>query len=141
MSPLQRLIQGLIIFSTLLGVLFLWQAYPLLPSDAFDFVAFGWVLFLVDSILTFVRPVISYYLGLVLAILALGETISQPAHFALVSGGNLLASVTIILGSIAEALLIIFVSYYIITSRKKDPWAWPGAKGGPASDTGSEPSG
>jgi len=122
------MIQGLIIFSTLLGVAFLWQVYPLLPSNAFDFVAFGWVLFLIDSILTFIRPLISYYLGLVLAVLALVETLSQPAHFALVTGGDLLASATIIVGSVAGVLLIVLASYYIVSERRKDPWAWPGAK-------------
>lgn len=127
MTSLQRAIQGLILFSTLLGVVFLLQARFVLPPDVFYFVASGWALFVVDSVLTFVRPALSYYLGAVLAAAALFETLSQPAHFALVTSGNLLASVTIILGSIAEGLLVIFAGYYIVVSRrKKDPWAWPG---------------
>ncbi len=128
MSSLPRTIQGLIIFSTVLGAVFLWQAYPLLPSDAFGFVVSGWVLFIIDSFLTFFRPLVSYYLGVVLGIVALIATLSQPAHFALVGSGNLLASATIILGSTAEALLAIVGAYFLITSRKKDPWDWPGAK-------------
>ncbi len=128
MSALPRAIQGLILFSTLLGVLFLWQVYALLPAAGFAFVALGWVLFLVDSVLTFVRPKVSYYLGVVLAVLALAETVSQPEHYALVGGGNLLASTTIILGSAAQALLIILVAFYLFSERRKDPWAWPGAK-------------
>jgi hypothetical protein len=133
--------QALILFSTLLGVVFLWQAYPLLPSDAFYFVTFGWVLFVIDSALTFLRPVVSYYLGLVLAVLALSETLSQPAHFAIVSSGNLLASATIILGSMAEVLLVVFVAYYLMTERRKDPWEWPGAKRGPSPESEAESSG
>lgn len=128
MSSLPRVIQGLIIFSTVLGVVFLWQAYPLLPSDAFGFVAFGWVLFVFDSCLTFFRPMVSYYLGIVLAVVALGATLSQPAHFALVGSGALLASATIILGSTAEVLLVVVGACYVIAQRKKDPWGWPGAK-------------
>lgn len=123
-----RAIQGLILFSTVLGVLFLWQVYPLLPAFAFDFVALGWVLFLADSILTFVRPRASYYLGLVLAILALGETVSQQAHYALVASGNLPATATLVLGSAAQVLLVVLVVYYLLSGRKEDPWAWPGAK-------------
>ncbi len=122
-----RAIQGLILFSTALGVVFLWQVYPLLPAPAFDFVAFGWVLFLVDSILTFVRPTASYYLGLVLALLALGETLSQQSHYALIESGNLAATTTLVLGSVAQVLLISFVAYYLLRRRRKDPWAWPGA--------------
>ena len=123
-SP-QRLIQGLILFSTLLGVVFLWQARPVLPTDIFAFVAFGWALFVVDSVLTFTRPMASYYLGVVLGFLALYGTLSQPEHFALVASGNLLASVTIILGSAAEVLLIVSVAYYLASERRKNPWGWP----------------
>jgi hypothetical protein len=126
MAPLTRTIQGLILFSTLLGVVFLWQAYPLLPIIAFGAVAFGWVLFVVDSVLTFVRPRISFYLGLVLALAALAETLSQPEHFGLVTSGNILAAFTIVAGSVAEALLAILVVVYVIGERKQDPWAWPG---------------
>lgn len=126
MSAVPRIIQGLILFSTILGVFFLYQAYPLLPPAIFGFVAFGWVLFVIDSILTFVRPRISYYLGVVLAILALLATISQPQHFAIVMSGNLAAAATIVLGSSAEVLLIIFGAYFIISERRKDQWAWPG---------------
>jgi hypothetical protein len=128
LSSLPRVVQGLILFSTVLGVVFLWQAYPLLPSDAFGFVAFGWVLFVVDSCLTFIRPMASYYLGIVLGVIALGATLSQPAHFALVGSGAILASATIILGAAAEVLLVIIGAYYVITIRKKDAWEWPGAK-------------
>ena len=128
MSALARIIQGLILFSTLLGVVFLWQAYHLLPTIAFDFVAVGWGLFAVDSALTFFRPRASYYLGLVLAVLALGETLSQPEHYALVRSGNLLAAATLVLGSLAQVFLIIAVSYYLVSERRRDPWAWPGAE-------------
>lgn len=124
---LQRVVQGLILFSTVLGAVFLWQAYQVLPSVAFDSVALGWVLFCVDSVLTFVRPFASYVLGLVLAVVALALTLSQPAHFALVASGNLLAATTIVLGSAAELLLIVFAAYYLLRARRtKDDWAWPG---------------
>lgn len=128
MSSVTKVLQGLILFSTVLGIVFLWQAYSVLPSVAFDFIAFGLVLFAVDSVLTFVRPAASYYLGLVLAAVALFETLSQPAHFALVTSGNLLASATIVLGSSAEILLIAFAAYYVVSERRKNPWAWPGAE-------------
>lgn len=127
MSWVTRPIQGLILFSTALGVLFLWEAYPLLPAIAFDVVALGWVLFLTDSVLTFVRPTVSYYLGLVLALIALGETLSQQAHYALIESGNVTATATLVVGSAAEAILIILVVYYIYSRSKKGPWAWPGA--------------
>ena len=123
-----RLIQSLIIFSAILGVFFLWQAHPLLPPDVFDILTFGWLLFVVDAILTFVRPRFSYYFGLVLAVVALSETLTQPEHYALVEGGNIPATIILILGSAAQALLIGSVFWYIISERRKDEWAWPGAE-------------
>lgn len=123
---LPRMIQGLIIFSTVFGVAFLWEVYPILPPVVFDGVAIGWVLFAVDSILTFIRPKISFYLGIALAVIALTATLSQPEHYALVASGNIPATVTIVVGSFAEALLIILGVAYLMKSRKSDPWAWPG---------------
>ena len=128
MVSLARVIQGLIVFSTVLGVFFLWQAHPLLPGDVFDILAFGWLLFLVDSVLTFVRPKVSYYLGLVLAVVALSETLTQPEHYALVENGNVPATLILVLGSIAQALLIGSVVWFVVSGRRKDPWAWPGAE-------------
>lgn len=128
MISMARVIQGLIIFSAILGVFFLWQAHPLLPPDVFDILTFGWLLFVVDSILTFVRPRISYYFGLVLAVIALSETLTQPEHYALVENGNVPATIILVLGSVAQALLIGSVVWYIISERRKDPWAWPGAE-------------
>jgi hypothetical protein len=125
---LAKAIQGVIIFSTVLGVFFLWQAYPLVPTDVFDFVAFGWVLFVFDSVLTFVKPRVSYYFGMALGVIALGETLSQPEHYQLVASGNVPATIILVLGSITEALLIVLVAIYIVGEQKKDPWAWPGAR-------------
>ena len=128
MASIGRAIQGLILFSTGLGVLFLWQVYPILPPLAFDFVAFGWVLFAVDSALTFVRPRVSYYLAFALAVLALAESLSQRAHYSLLQSGDVLASATLLLGSAAQVLLLVLVPYQFVTERRKGEWAWPGAK-------------
>ena len=125
MPSVPRVIQGLIVFSAVLGVAFLWQAYPLLPTDVFEILAFGWFLFVVDSVLTFVRPLASYVLGLVLALIALSQTLSQPEHYAIIESGNVPGTVTLVLGSAAQALIIVFVGYFLVARRKKDPWAWP----------------
>ena len=129
MSSTGRAIQALVIFSSALGVLFLWLAFPLLPALGFDFVAVGWVLFVVDSVLTFVRPRTSYYLAFVLALLALFETLSRPEHLSILQGSNFLAAVTLVLGSAAQVLLLILVPLHFIRQRREEAeWAWPGAK-------------
>ena len=123
MSTLARAIQGLILFATLFGIAFLYEVYPVLPSFVFYSVAFGWVLFVVDSVLTFVRPKASYYLGLVLSIIAFGITWSQPAHFQLIADGDIPATVTMLVGSATELLVIAAVLVYAYTARRNDPWA------------------
>jgi hypothetical protein len=125
MGTLTRGIQGVILFSTLFGVAFLYEVYPILPSFVFDALAFGWVLFVIDSVLTFVMPRVSYYLGLVLAAVAFLATVSQPEHYALVASGDIAATATIFVGSAAEILLILLVLVYHFTAKTKDPWAWP----------------
>ncbi len=126
MSALPRAIQGLILFSTLLGVFFLWVAFPLLPDAVRYILAFGWGLFVVDSILTFVRPRVSYFMGFILAVVALAETLTQPEHYQLVANGNVPATVILVLGSVFQALLIGLSGSYLAVRRTEDPWAWPG---------------
>lgn len=128
MSALPRAIQGVILFSTLFGIVFLFEVYPVLPTAAFELVTFGWVLFVVDSVLTFARPRVAFYLGLILAALALAATWTQPAHYQLIASGDVAATATIVVGTIDEVLLIVLVAYFAVTQRGKDPWAWPSSK-------------
>jgi len=116
-----RVIQVLILFSTILGVFFLWQVYPLLPSFVFDAIAFGWVLWVVDSVLTFLRPNASIYLGLLLAFLTLAATLSQPEHYALLGSGDLEAAATLIVGSSAQVAIILAVAYRLFAGRRGRP--------------------
>ena len=125
-----RAIQGLILFSCLWGVLFLWQVYDLLPPTAFEFVAAGWALFVVDGILTFMKQRASFILGFVLAIAALVASLGEPEHYVIAQSGNYLALLTLVLGAGAQALLILLVPYYLYRQRKKE-WAWPGASSAP----------
>ena len=123
-----RVIQGLIIFSALIGVVFLLQVYTLLPAAGLYFVTTGWVLFVVDSILTFYRPKASFYLGFVLAVLALAASLGEPQHYLIPQSGNYLAIATLFLGAGAQILLIVLIPLHIFRQRNKDEWAWPGAE-------------
>ncbi|MDV3277382.1 MAG: hypothetical protein LYZ69_02805 [Nitrososphaerales archaeon] len=113
-----RIVQYLVIFSTVLGVVFLAQVYGVLPANVFDFVAIGWVLFVIDSILTFTNPKVSYYMAFVLAILALFSSLPESAHYTFIENGVLLPSATFILGTLAQVLLLIFVPYHFIKERR-----------------------
>lgn len=114
-----RIIQFLILFSTALGVVFLSQVYGVVPAELFDFVAIGWVLFVLDSIFTFTNPRVSYYMGFVLAVLTLVSSLPESAHYALVENGVLLPAATFVLGSVAQVLLVLLVPYHFIRERRR----------------------
>ena len=118
MSALPRAIQGAIIFAALFGVLFLYEVHPVLPSDIFYSVALGEALFVVDGALTFIRPKMSYYFGLILAVIAFASTVSQPAHYQLVASGDLAATATLFVGLTVEVLIIALVGWYVVSRRR-----------------------
>ena len=118
MASLGRVIQLIVIFSVVLGVVFLVQARGLVPDYVFDYVAAGWLLFVVDCGLTFVRPRVSYALALVLAVLALTSSLPQSAHYAFIASGDVLPAATFILGSAAQFLLVILVPYFFVKERR-----------------------
>jgi hypothetical protein len=113
-----RAIQVLIIASTLLGVALLWEIHSMVPPEVFDTIAFGWILFVIDSALTFLKPGVSYYIGLVLALLALGASLPQSAHWAFIQNGLLVPSVIFVSGSVVQVLVIIFVVSYLVRERR-----------------------
>jgi hypothetical protein len=117
-SRTERAIQGLILFSTLLGALFLVQAYGTVPAFVFDFIAIGWVLFVFDSLLTFVRRQVSYLMGFFLAILALASSLPQPTHWAFLTNGDIIPAATLVIGSLAQSILIIVVAYHFVVARR-----------------------
>lgn len=112
-------IKWLVYFSVALGVVFLVQAYSLLPADVFDFIATGWALFVVDAVLLSFRPALAYYLAFALAVLALASSLPQSAHYAFIEAGEVLPSLTFILGSAAQALLVVFVPLNEWQSRRR----------------------
>jgi hypothetical protein len=114
-----RAIQALVIFSTVLGVAFLWQVNGILPSYVFDFVATGWVLFLIDSVLSFMRPRFSYAMAFVLALLALTSSLPQSAHYVLIEEGAVLPAATFIAGTLAQVLLLVLVPYHFLVVRRR----------------------
>lgn len=119
MTRLGRTIRALILFSVLLGVLFLAQVYGAVPTEVFAIVSVGWVLFVVDLAMSFVRPRLSYYFAFVLAILALSSSLPETAHYAFIQAGEVLPSATFVLGSAAQVLLVILVPYFAWKSRKE----------------------
>ncbi len=119
MTRTGKAIQASVFLSVILGILFLVQAYNVVPSFVFEFVAVGWVLFVIDGVLTFLRPRESYALALVLAILALGSSLPQSSHWAFIGNGDILPAFTFLAGSVVQVVLIILVVYYFAVGRRR----------------------
>ena len=116
--PTGKAIQALIVASSVLGIALLIEINSAVPQEVFDFIAFGWALFVVDSLLTFVRPTISYYLGLILSVLGLSASLPQSAHWAFIENGQLIPSAIFVAGSIFQVLIIGLVALYTIKRRR-----------------------
>lgn len=114
-----KAIQASVFLSVILGVLFLAQAYSLVPSFVFEFVAVGWVLFVVDAVLTFLSPKPAYALALALAVLALASSLPQSSHWAFIANGDVLPAFTFLAGSAVQVALVVLVLYYFIPRRKR----------------------
>lgn len=119
MARLERTIQALILFSTALGVLLLYEIYALLPAAAFDFVAAGWVLFVFDSVLTFIRQRIAFYLAFVLALLGLSTSLPQSAHYAFIASGDLVPAAIFVIGSALMILIAILAPTLVLLRRRR----------------------
>jgi len=111
-------IQATVLFSTLLGVAFLWQINGLFPPPLFGAFATGWALFVVDSALTFMRPNVSYVLAFCLALLVLAASLPQSAHYAFIQEGAVLPAATFAAGSLAQVLLVMLVPYHFLRRRR-----------------------
>ena len=112
-------IQVLIIASAILGVALLWEIRSMVPANVLEIVTVGWILFVVDSALTFLKPTPSYYFGLVLAVLALSSSLPQSAHWAFIENGVLVPSAIFIAGSAMQVLIIVLVVLFAVSSRRQ----------------------
>lgn len=119
MDSVGRTVQALILSATVLGVGLLFEIQPLVPAAVFDTVSVGWVLFVLDSVLTFVRPVPSYYLGLVLSVLGLSSSLTESAHWAFIQEGQLVPSTIFVAGSVIQVLIVVLVSYRTLAAVRR----------------------
>ncbi len=113
-----RLIQALIIACSLLGAALLVEIHMLVPTFVFDFISAGWVCFVLDSILTFVRPRASYYFGLLLSGLGLAASLPQGTHWSFIEDGMVVPSAIFISGSLMQGAIIVLVVYYHLVRQR-----------------------
>jgi len=103
---LRRVTDVLIYASVALGVVLLLQLWFLVPSWLFYSVAVGWTAYLITAIAVARGHEGAYKIVLILAIITLLVSLPQPEHYAFVSEGINLASMTFVAGSIFQLWII-----------------------------------
>jgi hypothetical protein len=118
MVSLVGLIDALVYLSVAWGIVLLYQLYSAVPSWLFFSVLIGWLAYLVIAVLVTFRRRIAYPLILVLAILTLVVSLPRPEHLAFVAAGISLASITFLVGSALQLILLVLVPAYLLRRRK-----------------------
>jgi len=103
---LRRVTDVLIYASVALGVVLLLQLWFLVPRWLFYSVAVGWTAYLITAIAVARGHKGAYKIALILAIITLFVSLPQPEHYAFVSEGINLASMTFVAGSILQLCII-----------------------------------
>jgi len=111
-------IKLLIYLSVIFGVVLLIQLYNLVPEWLFYAVFSGWVAYLIVALIAATGHKQAYPIALVLAVMTLLVSLPQPQHYAYVNAGLSLASVTFLVGSILQIMLIILDVIYITKRRR-----------------------
>ncbi|MGA2972529.1 MAG: hypothetical protein ABSE39_07890 [Candidatus Bathyarchaeia archaeon] len=113
MLSLRRTIDLLIYLSVALGIVLLPQLYPLVPTWLFLSVLGGWLAYVIVAILAATGRRIAYPLAFVLSILTLAVSLPQPEHQSFVRAGLSLASLTFLVGSAFQLVLLILIPVYL----------------------------
>jgi len=118
MKTLRRVTDAFIYASVALGVILLLQLRFLVPAWLFYSVALGWIAYLITALAIMRRHEAAYKAAYILAILTLVVSLPQPEHYAFVSEGINLASMTFILGSLLQLCIIILLTISFLRNRK-----------------------
>ena len=117
MPTLQRLVTGLVCTSVALGVILLYQLWFMVPRWLFYSVLLGWVAYLFTAIAMIQHRHGANKAAFVLAILTLVVSVPQPEHYALMSQGLILPTITFILGSVLQFFVILLLSILYLRRR------------------------
>ncbi len=109
MSSLRRTIDGAIYLSVAWGIVLLPQLYGLVPSWLFYSVLGAWLAYLIVAVLAATGRNVAHPLAFILAILTLTVSLPQPEHRSFVEAGVSLASITFLVGSALQLLLLILI--------------------------------
>jgi len=120
-ATLEKTVAWLVYSSVVLGLLFLYVLYgtPGIPAFLFPSILGGEVIWLVCAFAISRRVGWAPYLALVLALITLAISASQPTHYAFAETGQIVAFLIFAGGSVLQLALIAAASLFVYRSRKK----------------------
>jgi hypothetical protein len=119
-ATLENAVRWLVYSSVVLGVLFLYVLYgtPGIPAFLFPSILGGEVIWLFCAVAMSRRAKRAPYMALVLALITLAISVSQPTHYTFAETGQIVAFLIFTGGSILQVALIAAVSLSVVRSRK-----------------------
>ena len=121
MATLEKAIALLFYASVLLGVLFLYVLYgtPGIPAFLFPSILAGEVIWIVCAVAISRRARWAPYMAVVLGVITLAISLSQPTHLTFAETGQLVAFLIFAGGSVLQVALIAAVSLFVVRSRRR----------------------
>jgi hypothetical protein len=117
LPSVRRTIDLLIYLSVIMGVVLLLQLYVLVPTWLFYSVLVGWLAYIIVAFLTAMGHRIAYPAAFVLSIFTLSVSLPQPEHQSFVEAGLSPASITFLVGSALQVVLLILIPIYYLRKR------------------------
>jgi hypothetical protein len=120
-ATLEKTVAWLVYSSVVLGLLFLYVLYgtPGIPAFLFPSILGGEVVWLVCAVAISRRVRSAPYLAVVLALITLTISVSQPTHYTFAETGQIVAFLIFAGGSVLQVALIAAVSLLVYRSRRK----------------------
>jgi hypothetical protein len=118
-ASLQKVISWLVYASVVLGVLFLYVLYgtPGIPSFLFPSIVGGEIIWIICAVAVSRNARWAPYMALVLALITLAISLSQPTHYSFAESGQIVAFLIFSGGSVLQLALIASVALFVYRSR------------------------
>ena len=119
-ASLEKAIAWLVYASVLLGVLFLYVLYgtPGIPSFLFPSILVGEIIWMACAVAISRKLRWAPYMAVVLAVITLAVSLSQPTHYTFAETGQIVAFLIFTGGAILQVALIAAVALFVFRTRR-----------------------
>lgn len=119
LSIIERILAFEIYVSTVLGFIFVIIARGIIPAWLYVSIGFGFVTYLLASILTVVKARVSFIIAFFLSLIVLASSLPQPEHYYFILYGQALPAFIFISGNFVQVLFIVTFFYWLYRTRGK----------------------